>query len=295
MPCYHPIPAYQGSDGKVVFVERLHKDVVRRLELPCGQCVGCRLERSRQWAVRCVHEASCHESNCFLTLTYSDDFLPVSGSLVYRDFQLFMKRLRKRFSCFDVTLGVWVPRFYMCGEYGDLNARPHFHACVFGFDFPDKVLFRRCGSGCDIFTSVICDGLWRKGFASVGSVTFESAAYVARYVMKKITGDEAVVHYGKRVAEFCHMSLKPGIGGVWFDRWKTDVYPHDYVVVNGVKVRPPKYYDKRLTRLDSDTMALVSLSRDVSVRERFEDNSDERLAVKEVVQRARLRFLRRQL
>jgi len=284
--CYHPLVAYQGSDGRVVFVERLHKDVVRRLELPCGQCIGCRLERSRQWAVRCVHEASCYEDNCFITLTYSDEFVPVGGSLVYRDFQLFMKRLRKYFKRSRF-------RFYMCGEYGELNERPHFHAWLFGFDFVDKVLHCRSGSGCDVFRSATLDRIWGQGFCSIGRVTFESAAYVARYVVKKITGDPAVAHYAGREPEFCHMSLKPGIGSVWFDRWKADVYPHDYVIVNGVKVRPPKYYDKRLTRLDSDAMALVSLSRDVKGRAHFEDNSDERLLVKETVHKARSRFLKR--
>lgn len=288
MACYHSITAYQGNDGVVTFAERVTHGSMRTLSLPCGQCVGCRLERSRQWAMRCVHESSLSESNCFLTLTYSDDFLPACRSLLYRDFQLFMKRLRKRFHHERI-------RFFMCGEYGELSGRPHFHACLFGFDFPDKLFFRRVGSGFDIYTSVVLDGLWAKGFASLGAVTFESAAYVARYIMKKVTGDLAVEHYGGRVPEFAHMSLKPGIGARWFDKYVSDVFPGDYVVVNGMKVRPPKYYDKRLCKMDEDNFAMVSMLRDQGARLRFEDNSAERLAVKEVVTRARIRGLRRVL
>ena len=124
MPCYHPWLAYQCLDGSVVSVERKGKGaVVRTLTLPCGQCVGCRLERSRQWAIRCMHEAQLHERNSFVTLTYKGD-VPDEG-LRYRDFQLFMKRLRKYASGQQI-------RFYMCGEYGDEKGRPHFHACLFG-------------------------------------------------------------------------------------------------------------------------------------------------------------------
>lgn len=93
MACFHPMVAYQCADGTVVFTERQNMPPVRTLTLPCGQCVGCRLERSRQWAVRCMNEAQMHKKNCFVTLTYKE----ASKSLRYRDFQLFMKRLRKFF------------------------------------------------------------------------------------------------------------------------------------------------------------------------------------------------------
>ena len=111
MPCFHPLDAWQCLNGDVVFTDNLARnDVIRRLSLPCGRCVGCRLERSRQWAVRCMHEASMHMFNSFVTLTYDDDHLPEYNSLNYKHFQDFMKRLRKSHN------GV---RFYMCGEYGE--------------------------------------------------------------------------------------------------------------------------------------------------------------------------------
>lgn len=298
MACFHPLQAYQCSDGSVVFQELRGRDVVRSLQLPCGQCVGCRLERSRQWAIRCVHEAQMWSENCFITLTYGDEFTPVGGSLRYRDFQLFMRRLRKRFPGRKI-------RFFAAGEYGEEYARPHFHACLFNIDFADKVYWRKSESGSRIFRSAVLEALWPFGFSSVGAVSFESAAYVARYVMKKITGDCAVDHYRvvdvatgevfDRAAEFCHMSLKPGIGSGWFERYLSDVYPQGLCVINGKEVRAPKYYDRKFAKLDDDGFAALSLSRDQLSRRNFADNSDARLLVKEEVTRARLAFLKRQL
>lgn len=173
MPCFFPLQAYKSDAGTISFSERPGCSVHFALELPCGQCVGCRLERSRQWAMRCLHESSLYERNCFLTLTYSDEFLPFRGQLRYRDFQGFMKRLRK-FASTPL-------RFFMCGEYGTLNMRPHYHALIFGFDFDDKVPFRLLDSGCRIYNSSRLEKLWYFGASSVGAVTFESAAYTARY------------------------------------------------------------------------------------------------------------------
>ena len=192
MACYHPIPAWRNvsenrSDNRLVFEYHPMRCIgpTPDLQVPCGQCVGCRLERSRQWALRCVHEASLHKENCFITLTYNDEHLPEHGHLIYRDFQLFMKRLRKR-------TGVRV-RFYMCGEYGENFGRPHFHACLFGYNFPDLVRWKAGKS--TLYRSKLLESLWTDGYSSVGEVSFESAAYVARYILKKVTGDDAEAHY----------------------------------------------------------------------------------------------------
>lgn len=294
MACFSPLQAWQTEGGDVVFVERGR--IRRALTLPCGQCIGCRLERSRQWAVRCMHEASLYDVNCFVTLTYDDEHLPAHGSLVYRHFQLFMKRLRK------VAPRV---RFYMCGEYGERFLRPHFHSCLFGYTFPDLELFKTGNSGCAIYSSALLSRLWPHGFASVGELTFESAAYVARYCTKKFTGPGADVHYSRVdvstgeivqvVPEFGHMSLKPGIGAVWLDKYKTDVYPHDRVIVNGFEAKPPRFYDKRLLMLDPDTAEFMELVRYRKSLASSVDSSVDRLRVREIVTRARLAFKARSL
>jgi hypothetical protein len=297
MACFHPLQAYQTSDGSIIFSER-KGDVVRSLSLPCGQCCGCRLERSRQWAVRCMHEASLHEQNCFITLTYDNDHCPSDRSLNYGDFQRFMKRFRKKFKGSTI-------RFYMAGEYGEKFERPHFHACIFGFNFPDLTLWKRTSSGALIYRSKSLEDLWPFGYSSVGDVTFESAAYVARYVMKKRTGKVAGDHYETtdmetgeikdRVPEFNRMSLKPGIGADWFKRFHSDVYPHDRVIVNGRAVRPPKFYDKKFAEQFPDEFEALQFQRFVDAVDRFEDNTDERLAVKEQVTLARTKVLSRSI
>lgn len=273
-------------------------DIVASLYLPCGQCVGCRLERSRQWAMRCMHEASLYKRNCFITLTYRDDCLPANGSLNYRDFQLFMKRLRKSFPNSRI-------RFYMCGEYGEDFNRPHFHACLFNFDFEDKVPVRLLsGSGSKLFKSKTLERLWPFGYGSIGAVTFESAAYVARYVMKKVNGDRAKDHYKVvdsdgvitwRTPEFNKMSLRPGIGAQWMERFVSDVYPDGNVVVRGHESKSPRYYDKRYSKLDPFGHEAMIFERELASLERWEDQTDERLKVREQVATARIRSLKRTL
>lgn len=193
--------------------------------------------------MRCVHEASLHEKNCFLTLTFNDEHLPGNGSLDVKYFQDFMKRLRFRYGS-----GV---RYYHCGEYGEQFGRPHYHACLFNFDFDDKVPWTKIQDN-QLWTSKALDSLWEFGFSSIGSLTFESAAYVARYVTKKITGSSARDHYAGRNPEYATGSKRPAIGAEWLKKYLRDVYPSDEVIMRGRSMRPPKYYDVLLERLFPD-------------------------------------------
>lgn len=302
MACFHPLSAFQLESGEIVFSERGR--IKRPLFLPCGQCVGCRLERSRQWAVRCMHEAQLHDFNVFVTLTYNDENLPTNLSLEYRDFQLFMKRLRKYYA------GVPI-RYYMCGEYGEDFQRPHFHACLFNCFFADRQYHAKLPSGSKLYTSKILETLWPYGFSSIGDVTFESAAYVARYVMKKRTGPQAESHY-ERVdwatgeiiqvkPEFNRMSLKPGIGAEWFDKYRDDVYSRsldhekDFVVMNGKKMKPPRYYDTLLKRAEDFASDYIEFFRAERAKKFGDNNSPERLAVREKVAEAALKLKVRSL
>lgn len=302
MPCFHPLQAYKTACGDVVFHESARVDVVRSLQLPCGQCVGCRLERSRQWAVRCMHEASLYKNNMFITLTYADEHLPKDRSLHYDHFQRFMKRFRKNHKGMEFRDGKRAIRFYMAGEYGEQFGRPHFHSCIFNFRFDDQKIFKRTPSGSTIYTSEKLSALWPYGYASIGDVNFQSAAYVARYIMKKVNGQGAEQHYEwitddgeiiKRRPEFTKMSLKPGIGFGWYEKFKTDVYPHDYVVVNGRKVRPPRFYDKKFKLEHPEEFEVIEFEREKKARKNFEENSEARLADREKVTNARLSLLKR--
>jgi len=287
MPCYHPMLAYRSretnANGKrpLTFNPRdAYSDLT--VTLPCGQCVGCRLERSRQWAVRCVHEASLHENNSFITLTFSDEYLDPSGSLVKADFQKFMKRLRKR-------TGLKI-RYFHCGEYGEKYGRPHHHACLFGIDFPDKKLWKQT-NGVNLYNSEELQQIWPYGHSSIGDVTFESAAYVARYIMKKITGDMAPEYYKNKVPPYTTMSRRPGIATEWFKKFKSDVYPDDHVIIrNGVICKPPKFYDKLL---DDKSLKELKTKRATASRSHAGNNSLQRLAVREQVKLAQLGQLKR--
>lgn len=294
MPCYHPLPAWKGRDGGIVFSENKSNDGIR-LDLPCGRCVGCRLERSRQWATRIIHEAKSHDHNSFVTLTYSPEHLPPGGSLNYSDFQRFIKRLRKHYGGKKI-------RYYVAGEYGEELQRPHYHACLFGIDFSDdRVLWSR--REFNLYRSPTLEKLWPFGHSTIGQLNFETAAYTARYVMKKITGQKAEEHYRRAdpetgevyylEPEFNKMSLKPGIGSSFIEKYMSDVYPHDYLVVNGVKVKPPRFYDKRFERVDPDAFDQIKADREYNASKNASDNTYARLSVKEAVVTAKLNQLKR--
>lgn len=293
MTCYHPIRAWRSQSGRqangkwpIVFSKREGYDDLP-VDIPCGQCIGCRLERSRQWAMRCVMEAQMHRDNSFITLTYRDEDLPSDGSVSVRTAQLFMKRLRKAFPYEKI-------RFFLCGEYGTQNARPHYHALLFGLRFADaRVWSRKHGSV--LYRSSILERLWPYGFSTIGEVNFDSAAYCARYVLKKVTGKDAREHYGERHPEFVTMSRRPGIGAEWYARYSSDVYPGDTVILRGgVKMRPPKYFDRLFEEQGGDLSGL-KLKRAKAMDTLSEDTTLSRMSTREELQQMRADMLVRHL
>lgn len=232
------------------------------IEIPCGRCIGCRLAYSRQWADRCMLEMREHESTYFVTLTYDDDHLPTVDhlaadtgeivkipTLVKRDFQLFMKRLRKNYK-YDNKL-----RYYMAGEYGGQTARPHYHAIIFGLKLDDLVLYT-AGQGYVYYNSMFLSDCWQhKGHVVVAKACWETCAYTARYIMKKQYGDAASVYdeYGIQ-PEFTLMSRRPGIARDYFDDHGPAIWDTDCIYVpteSGAKeMKPPRYYKKMLAIID---------------------------------------------
>lgn len=312
MPCYHPVKGYQcdsirTQNGKLrlVFDRKLVANhAFTEIQVPCGKCIGCRLEKSRQWALRCVHEASMFDYNCFITLTFNDENLSPDGSLNKVDFRNFMKRLRKAHSG-KQYIGYGGRRrrpirYFHCGEYGSQLGRPHHHACIFNFDFEDKVLWKE-QDGIKLYRSAELEKLWPFGYCTIGDVTFESAAYVARYVCKKIGGEAAAKHYMRideqtgevyyLQPEYGSMSRRPGIGYQFFKKFKTDCYPKDFITHNGIKQRVPKYYDRIMEQDDEEAMKKVKMIR--RIKRNIEENTLMRLSVKERVKRAQIKTLKR--
>lgn len=269
MPCLSPITV-----PKKGYVDL-------RVQVACGQCVGCRVDRTEDWATRIVHETSLHELSIFVTLTYSDKFLPAGDSLVPGDLQLFFKRLRKRHEPAKL-------RYFAVGEYGDQLERPHYHAVIFGIDFADKRPHSKNENGDQLFTSDTLDSLWGKGFCQFGRVTLQSARYVAKYCVKKVNGSMAAGHYGGREPEFARMSLKPAIGSGWYERFKEEVYPSDFVVVGGKKRPPPRFYDRLLDREDEDALKDVKLVRVRKALVHRDNNTPDRLEARRECLKARI-------
>lgn len=231
-----------------------------------------------------------HADNCFVTLTLREPQV----SLDHRQWVLFAKRARRKLGPF---------RFFMAGEYGEQNARPHYHACLFGVDFADRVYAGRSPGGAKLYSSATLEALWGLGYTSVGEVTFQSAAYVARYVMKKITGAAAAEHYGERVPEYCRSSTggrsgKRGIGFSWFEAYAaSDVLRDGNVLVNGVRGAAPRYYRKLLR--ERFPLSYLPAQQDHAQAQRLAVTSGEqdpvRLEAKAKVLDARLGLLKRKL
>lgn len=242
--------------------------------VPCGNCVACRLEYSKDWANRMLLEAQYHERNSFITLTYDEQHVPIteytndegvtdlSMTLVHADFTSFMKRLRRRLEYdFDVHI-----RFYACGEYGSHTFRPHYHAIIFGWDFPDRNVYQQTVSG-KLCTSRLLQECWSYGFTTVSDMSWETCAYVARYCMKKVGRDMKEFYDTFALEpEFVVMSRMPGIGFQWYEDHKQDnFYKYDAIDLatpkKGYHFRPPRYYDRKYDIDYPEQMSLIKDNR----------------------------------
>lgn len=273
MNCQKPLEAWRTRDGDIRFAPHsLAFQDGEKLLIPCGQCKACRINKSKVWAVRCCLEAQYHGSSLFLTLTYDDDHLPVysysteevvtdiltgeceivdeslhvSHPLQFDDLQLFLKRLRKALAKMNYPK----IRFFGCGEYGSLRNRPHYHLLVFGMFMPrDAVLHSRNFRGDGIYKSAWLQDIWGKGFVSIGEANYQTAAYIARYCTKKLTGHlKSWYDEHGLVPEASRMSNRPGIARSYYDEKSDEIYECDEVTILGkdkkqLKVLPPKYFD----------------------------------------------------
>lgn len=267
-----------------------------------------------------MHEADMYEQKCFITLTYDREHLPPGGSLQRHHFVNFMKSLRKKFipkNPYDKDLNPegykrWADahaiRYYMCGEYGEKNLRPHYHAILYNIDFShDRYFWRWCDRKINkLYRSPDLEELWNKGNSEIGTVTFKSASYCARYVMKKVTGADASYHYDPHdpetgecflpaplEPEYNTMSLKPGLGNTWFYKFHAEVYPRDSIRMNDHEQKPPKYYDKLIERLNPALWDRVQKKRIQYFKENAANNTPERLKVREQILNAKIKRLRR--
>lgn len=236
------------------------ESVVREYqEIPCGHCIDCRLKYSREWANRCMMELSYYEPvECwFLTLTYDNEHLCdvnsdiFPGTLVKEDLQRFWKRLRRYNEYHDIPGNI---RYYACGEYGSNTLRPHYHAIVYGLPVVDLESWERSKSGFTLFRSPLLEKIWQNGIVCLSPVTWDTCAYTARYVLKKVDHDIKLYHKEGVEPEFIVMSRRPGIGRKYYDEHSKNIYRFDEIILKdkdgGRKVRPPKYFDSLFEAAD---------------------------------------------
>lgn len=230
--------------------------------IPCGQCIGCRLERSRQWANRIVLEMKEYpeEKNWFITLTYDDEHIPtkevtntetgekkIGLTLNKKDLQDFLKRLRSRWENKYDHQGI---RYFACGEYGETTNRPHYHLCIMNLPITTELKKLNTKDENALWTNEEIEKTWGQGNIAIGKLNWETAAYTARYIMKKQLGQNAEWFYKMQAKEpeFTVMSRKPGIGQKYYQKNKEKIYNYDEITIpkkgGAKKIKPPKYFDR---------------------------------------------------
>lgn len=287
--CTAPLEAWiLAAGGRPVFTKPTA--AANRTELPCGGCMHCRVAKQQAWTTRIIHEAQCHDNNWFVTLTYNQDKCP--KGLYHRDFQLFMKKLRK-------NTGQKI-RYFMCGEYGEQFKRPHYHVIMFGYVIPDLKIWRRNSEGQpEAWRSKELEETWGMGQVEIGIVNKATAAYTAGYVNKKITGEKAEEHYVrmdpetgeiyKVTPEYGKMSNRPGIGAKWLTKFVEEVYSHDYCIIDGRKTKPPSYYDRKLKHSDAPRLeGIKGRRRDKAMQQPKKERTEARRKVRDIVLRSKL-------
>ncbi len=300
MTCYSPLKGFENkTDGGILF--KRSNAAGKPIDVACGQCIGCRIDKSKEWAARIVHESQMHQQNTFVTLTYNEKNLPYDGSLNKTHFQKFMKRLRKHFN--EKTI-----RYFHCGEYGEKLDRPHYHACLFGIDFTDRVPH---SSRNEIITykSALLQKIWGKGFCTTGELNYQTAAYTARYILKKVTGNRAEEHYKlfdpitgeiyQLQPEYVTMSLGrkkgQGIGGPFYEKYKTDFFPSDECPIpgKGVYKKVPRYYETLYAETDPESYDRIKQTRQAYRDKHKNEYTSQRLDTKYKVKMAQLQQLKR--
>lgn len=330
MSCTRPLRAWESTHvwpsgkPKLVFHPAKAADPTLPIPLPCGKCDSCKMDRAKDWALRCVKEASLYEENIFLTLTYDAENLPPDLSLNKEHFTTFIRAVRDKYRDTHPKI-----RFFMCGEYGNPTpennfiARPHYHALIFNFAFPDQKLEYRRADGDAVYSSESCTKLWGKGLIHIAAVNEKTAGYCARYTLKKTNSEDLKTidpetglepyevynpitdTYHRVEPEYVNMSRRPGIGKEWYDKFQTDMHDGRLYITHSrdfaskklkpVIVKNPVYFDKLRERENPELQKEIVDARKQKAIENAENHSYDRLRAKEVILRQRISQLKRNL
>lgn len=328
MPCFKPLRAYRfhaapgplfnhkSGKPKLIFDEsriegylKVHGDSHEILTLPCGQCEGCFMDYAADWKTRVLNETMFHDRNSFLTLTYDTPHLPPNRSLEPKDLQDFWKRLRYHLYAEETYLkihepyyGPWKPiqiKYFSCGEYGDEKGRPHYHAVLFGWDFPDKVEVKNNPWAKDpLYESPTLNKIWGHGVCKIGNVSGESAAYTARYAMKKIRGKEGKAAYEAQGKHPPFITMSQGIGRRYFNKYASSIYALDSIRDPETKTNNPvpRFYDKLMQEAYPEKFERLKRRRQDRINKlNPADQTPERLETRHECLKLRLKKMQRNL
>ncbi len=226
--CTSPVPIYSEKDYKYI-------------SCPCGKCTECRLNYTKMWGMRVVHELQNYDEACFITLTYDDlklpyDWHPDSFPLEKSELQKFFKRLRK-------YLGDKKIKYFACGEYGGKFHRPHFHAIIFGWRPEDTDVYGN---------SQILSDIWKYGFVKVGNANFRTARYVASYIVKKKKGKDGKAYYEENNLNPEFVLMSQGLGKSFCLKHAEQIKKLGYILFNGYKCGIPRYYADKIYTTEKD-------------------------------------------
>lgn len=280
MSCYHPVSIVNRK-----FEPGVSDPGSYILRVPCGHCIGCRLDYSRMWAIRCVHEASCWDDNHYITLTFDEEHIYKckNFSLNKKEFQTFLKRLRYHFTGYKI-------RYFHGGEYGEERGRPHHHCCFFNLPLKDLVE-APSRSEDQLYRSEFFESIWENGVCWIGRVTFKSAAYIARYLLKTLTYSETAARYRGRELPYVTMSRNPGLGALFLEKYAPEIYNNDMVMVDGVKSKPPRFYDNKYSLVNP--YRLEELKHERMKKMNPTEQTPSRLLVREKYQEEKVKFFTR--
>lgn len=274
MPCFHPLVGYRTERGTLRVSPRRFDGEVAEIQVGCGKCLGCLARNAREKMIRIMHETQVNPPSCFVTLTYDDEHLPPGRSLDLDHLQKFLKKLRRKMG---------LTRYFAIGEYGPETLRPHYHLILFLQDFKfDRYFWRKSDKGYPLDRSPTLETIWTFGSSEIGQTSLGSASYVARYVQQKQIFKKDW-REGEPIPEFTTMSRRPGLGRDWIQKFYSDVWPRDEVILDGKRFPPPRYYDKILEGRDPELYELIKKQREERGRSMAADNTLSRLASKEII------------
>lgn len=277
MACLKPIQVYKLNKGEKVAFKRYSSVDVLKLDMnmnyetnnsvPCRKCIECKLDNAKEWAIRSALECKYSKDNWFITLTYSDEFIPVNDKGIftvrYKDLRQFLKSLREYFRRRDIKK----IKYLASSEYGSRTNRPHYHICFFGLPLDDLELTgEKSNLGHPYFVSKLVERIWGKGIHKIGRVTYQSAGYVSRYTLKKVKK----LDYEKLGIEPEKLYMSKGIGKKYFEENKEHIYKFDVVNLNTdkglIKLQPPRYFDRLYEKQNSEHLQEIKNARIVNAK-----------------------------